>query len=139
MSESGRGKVTHSFVAQLTDTHCHYLAALQKDDGMKNFVTFLDDEFLRDWGIGEDNCGNLTNLSQKGVVQRNGSAIHTVGNAYPLDIVGRYYVTFGEKQYDTVCVMDLTSADSGVVTEQFLDADGRTILWRRFNRYAHGL
>lgn len=134
MSESGGELATRSFVAQLTDTHCRYLAALQEENSVKNLVTFLDDEFLRDWGIGEDNCGNLTNLSQKGVIRRDGSAIHVAENAYPLDIVGRYHITLGEKQYDTVCVMDLTSADSGVITEQFLDREGRTILWRRFNR-----
>ena len=134
MSASGSEMGTHSFIAQLTDTRCRYLAAFQEEDGMKNFVTFLDDEFLRDWGIGEDNCGNLTNLSQKGVIRRDGPVIHAADNAYPLDIVGRYHITLGEKQYDTVCVMDLTSADNGVVTEQFLDRDGRTILWRRFNR-----
>ncbi len=134
MSASGSEMETHSFIAQLTDTRCRYLAAFQEEDGMKNFVTFLDEEFLRDWGIGEDNCGNLTNRSQKGVIRRDGPVIHAADNAYPLDIVGRYHITLGEKQYDTVCVMDLTSADNGVVTEQFLDKDGRTILWRRFNR-----
>lgn len=134
LSETDSGKVVRNFVAQLTDTHCRYLATLQEENGMKNFVTFLDDEFLQNWGIGEDNCGNLTNLTQKRVICRDGATIKTVGNAYPLDIVGRYHITLGGKQYDTVCVMDLTSAKSGVVTEQFLDKNGRTVLWRRFNR-----
>ena len=51
-----------------------------------------------------------------------------------LDIVGRYTVTVGKKHYDTVCVMDVESRSCNMVTEQFLDQNGRTILWRRFNR-----
>lgn len=51
-----------------------------------------------------------------------------------LDIVGCYTVTIGGKSYDTVCVMDIETYDCGVVSEQFLDKNGKTILWRRFNR-----
>jgi hypothetical protein len=43
-------------------------------------------------------------------------------------------VDIGSKSYDTVCVMDIETYDSGVVSEQFLDSNGKTILWRRFNR-----
>ncbi len=50
-----------------------------------------------------------------------------------MDIVGRYIVTIGNKEFDTVCVMDIESYDKGVVTEQYIDQNGRTILWRRFN------
>ncbi|MBQ2798138.1 MAG: hypothetical protein IJF09_01985, partial [Ruminiclostridium sp.] len=32
------------------------------------------------------------------------------------------------------CVMDIETYDGGVVSEQYLDKNGRTILWRRFNR-----
>ena len=31
-------------------------------------------------------------------------------------------------------VMDIETYDCGVVSEQFLDKNGKTILWRRFNR-----
>ena len=40
----------------------------------------------------------------------------------------------GGKTYDTVCVMDCSTYVEGVASEQFLDQNGRTILWRRFNR-----
>ena len=36
------------------------------------------------------------------------------------------------KEYDTVCLMEYY--DDSVLTEQFLDKNGRTILWRRFNK-----
>lgn len=59
--------VSWTFVAQLTDTHCRYLAAMRDDGNIRNYATFLDDdEFIPNWGFGEDNCGNETNLSAKG-------------------------------------------------------------------------
>ena len=41
-----------TFVAQLTDTHCRYLATLRNDGDVRNYITFLDgDEFLQNWGF----------------------------------------------------------------------------------------
>ncbi len=124
-----------TFVAQLTDTHCRYLAVLRQDGDVRNYTTFLDgDEFLPNWGFGEDNCGNETNLSVKGDIQRNGNIVTSTNKDFLLDIVGRYTVTIGGKSYDTVCAMDIETYNGGVVSEQFLDKNGKTILWRRYNR-----
>ena len=135
-SYSDKKDVIHrTFVAQLTDTHCRYLATLRNDGDVRNYITFLDgDEFMPNWGFGEDNCGNETNLSVKGDIHRDGNVVTTEERTFLLDIVGRYTVTIGQKSYDTVCVMDVETYDSGVVSEQFLDKNGRTILWRRYNR-----
>ncbi len=127
--------INRSFVAQLTDTHCRYLATLRNDKDVRNYITFLDgEEFLANWGFGEDNCGNETNLAPKGDIRRTGTVVTGTDKDFLLDIVGRYTVTIGGKRYDTVCVMDIESYDGGVVSEQFLDKNGKTILWRRFNR-----
>ena len=127
--------IDRTFVAQLTDTHCRYLATLRNDGDVRNYITFLDgDEFMLNWGFGEDNCGNETNLSVKGEIQRVGNAVTSVKKDFLLDIVGRYTVTIGGKSYDTICVMDIETYNCGVVSEQFLDKDGKTILWRRYNR-----
>lgn len=124
-----------TFVAQLTDTHCRYLASAYTRGGIRNYVTFLDgDAFLPSWGIGEDNCGNETNLTAKGEIQRSSHSLTTADKPFMLDIVGRFNVTISQKTYDTVCVMYMETGNSETVTEQFLDANGRTILWRRFNR-----
>lgn len=127
--------INRTFVAQLTDTHCRYLATLRNDGDVRNYITFLDgDEFMPNWGFGEDNCGNETNLSVKGDIQRVGNTVTCANKDFLLDIAGRYTVTIGGRSCDTVCVMDIETYDSGVVSEQFLDRNGRTILWRRFNR-----
>ena len=129
-------KVTErTFVAQLTDTHCRYLAMFRDDRGVREYVTFLDgDAFLPNWGFGENNCGNETNLSPKGDIRREGAVVTGADKDFLLDIVGRYAVTIGGKRYDTICVMDIDTYNCGVVSEQFLDRNGRTVLWRRFNR-----
>jgi len=124
-----------TFIAQITDTHCRFLAESHISGGVKKCYTFLDgDEFIPNWGFGENNCGNEVNLSAKGDIIRNGSEITAADKPFLLDVVGRYEVKIGGKSYDTICVMDIETYDGGVVSEQYLDKNGRTILWRRFNR-----
>ena len=127
--------INRTFVAQLTDTHCRYLATLRNDGDVRNYITFLDgDEFFPNWGFGEDNCGNETNLAVKGEIKRIGTTVTSANKDFLLDIVGRYTVTIGGKSYDTVCVMDIETYNCGVVAVLFVDKNGKTILWRRFNR-----
>lgn len=127
--------INRTFVAQLTDTHCRYLAAIRNDGDIRNYITFLDgDEFLPNWGFGENNCGNETNLDIKGDIRRSGTTVTSADKDFLLDIVGRYHVAIAGKNYDTVCVMDIETYNNGVVTEQFLDKNGKTVLWRRYNR-----
>ena len=128
-------KLERRFVAQLTDTHCRYLATMYYDGDTKKYFTFLDGEpFTDNWGFGEDNCGNEVNIAPKGDIVRNGNAVTTADKKFLLDVVGRYTVTIDGKRFDTVCVMDIETYNGGVVSEQFLDREGRTVLWRRFNR-----
>jgi len=127
--------VQRSFVAQLTDTHCRILAETHIQGGIKKVYTFLDgDAFLRNWGFGEDNCGNEINLRPKGDIVRDGNRLTTRDGAKELmDVVGRYTVSIGDKSYDTVCVIMHEAYMGGMASEQFIDQQGRTVLWRRFN------
>ena len=128
-------RVERRFVAQLTDTHSRYLAETHMEDGVRKCYTFLDGEaFLNNWGFGEDNCGNEVNLHPKGLLHREGSCITGTIPREVVDVVGRYRVTIGGKSYDTVCVMDIECFNDAVASEQFVDQNGRTVLWRRFNR-----
>ena len=123
------------FVAQLTETHCRILAESHEEDGIRKLYTFLDgSDFLDSWGFGEDNCGNAVQIAPQGDIQREGSAVTAADKPFLLDVVGRYTVEIGGKRYDTVCVMDIETYNGGVASEQYLDRDGRTVLWRRFNR-----
>ena len=123
------------FVAQLTDTHSRYLAESHVEDGVRKCHTFLDGEaFLNNWGFGPENIGNETNLRRKGLIQRDGTCIRVDRKGETLDVVGRYAVTINGKRYDTVCVMDIELYNEAVVSEQYIDQYGKTVLWRRFNR-----
>jgi len=42
-------------------------------------------------------------------------------------------VTIHGKTYDTICVMDIECYNEGAISEQYIDQNGRTVLWRRFN------
>ncbi len=134
-SAGGQSRVERRFVAQLTDTHCRLLAESHYEDGIKRYYTFLDgDSFLNNWGFGENNCGNEVELIAKGEIVREGSVVTAPAKEFLLDVVGRYNVTINGKTYDTVCMMDCDTYITGAVTEQYLDKNGRTVLWRRFNR-----
>lgn len=133
-------KTERRFVAQLTDTHCRYLAESHVENGVRKLYTFLDgDGFLQNWGFGENNIGNEVNLAPKNLLKRIGNVIEGQTEKETVDIVGRYTVTIGEKTYDTVCVMDIQCFNDGVASEQYIDQNGRTVLWRRFNKnnWAH--
>lgn len=123
------------FIAQLTDTHSRFLAETHIEDGVRMVHTFIDDEeFAENWGYGEDNCGTPIHIKQQNLIARQGNTITGVVRPEVVDIVGRYNVTVNGKVYDTVCVMDLNCFNDPVVSEQYVDKNGRTVLWRRFNR-----
>ncbi len=129
------GYAERVFVAQLTETHCRFLAESHTEKGVKKLHTFLDaDEFLPNWGFGEDNCGNETRIAPKGDIVRTGAVITARDKPFLLDVVGRYTVEIGGRSYDTVCVVDIETYNESVMSEQYLDKNGRTVLWRRFNR-----
>jgi len=128
-------KTERRIAAQLTATHSRFLAESHVEDGVRKCYTFLDgDAFLNNWGFGENNCGNEVNLTPKGLLKREGNIVNGQIPKEVVDIVGRYRVTIGEKTYDTVCVMDIQCFDDCIASEQYIDQNGRTVLWRRFNR-----
>lgn len=132
---SKNNATSRTFVAQLTDTHSRYLSSTRTENGVKKTRTFLDeDEFMQNWGYGENNCGNEVNLTQKGYIKKENNIVTSENKNYIVDIVGRYKVEINGKSFDTVCVMDIETYNTKVVTVQYLDKNGRTILWRRFNK-----
>ena len=131
----GNNTAYRQFVAQLTDTHCRILAQSHTENGVKKYFTFLDgDEFLDNWGFGEDNCGNEINITVKGVITKEGNNFTCRKEKQLMDVVGRYDVEINNKIYDTVCIVDTELYNEGVFAEQYIDKNGRTVLWRRFNQ-----
>lgn len=128
-------KYERRFIAQLTDTHSRFLAETHIEDGVRMVHTFIDDdEFTENWGYGEDNCGTPIQIKHQNLIDRQGNRVTGTVKPEVVDIVGRYNVIINGKTYDTVCVMDLNCFNDTVVSEQYIDKNGRTVLWRRFNR-----
>ena len=123
------------FVAQLADGYVRYLAESHVEDGVRKLYTFLDGEsFLDNWGYGPENRGRATEMFPRGILRRAGDTVTGQQTPDSPDVVGRYKVTIGGRTYDTVCVMDVCCFNDAVVSEDYIDANGRTVLWRRFNR-----
>lgn len=123
------------YAVQLTPTHCRMLAEAYTESGTRHYHTFLDtDSFLPNWGFGADNCGREIHMRPQGIISRQGNVVNYSSNAVGLiDIVGRYRVELGDRSFDTVLAMDIQPENGGVMTESYLDRNGRTVLWRRFN------
>ena len=51
-----------------------------------------------------------------------------------MDVVGRADVELGGKHYDTIYIIDIEPYDTGIFVERYIDKNGRTVLWRRFNK-----
>jgi len=124
----------HIYYAQLTESHCRWLGESYIDkNGAKRLLTFLDgDDFISEWGYGEDNCGNETHIVPREIIRKNGNEVSVSTNKHIIDIVGRHKIKINGNVYDTVCLMEYF--ENGALTEQYLDKNGRTILWRRFNK-----
>ncbi len=120
------------FIAQLTEDYCRWLGNRYCEDGVEHIVTFLDgDEFLNAWGTGENNVGEPVDVKPRGTITQNGKEIFaSKDNA--TDCVGRYSIHLAEKVYDTNLLIGIFG--DGTLTEQYIDQNGRTVLWRRFNR-----
>ena len=123
----------HIYYAQLTESHCRWLGESYIKNGIKHLLTFLDgDDFISEWGYGEDNCGYETHLVPHGTIVRKDNTVSVSTDKHIIDIVGRYNVKINNNVYDTICMMEYFG--DGALTEQYIDNNGKTILWRRFNK-----
>lgn len=126
-------KTDRTLVIQLTETHSRILLESHFVGDVKHTSTFLDEEFLKNWGYGVDNCGKETHIKPKGIISLDGDRI-TCKEKDALDVVGRYEVIVGRKTYDTILVVYIESCNGGLMSQTYLDKNGRTVLWRRFNK-----
>ena len=122
--------------AQLTEEFCRYLGGMSVDgEGVRWVTTFLDEDFVQSYNIGEDNCGFSVERVPQGKIVAQGTGLKTAERGDVSDIVGRFTLEMGGKIYDTVRLIDLQqSGESFMLAEYYLDRNGRTVLWRRFNR-----
>ena len=129
------GQEAWTFIAQEQDGYTRFLSAEHLEDGVRTLTTFLDGEaFMDNWGFGEDNRGTPVHREPLGLIRRTGQTVEAPEAGNVMDLVGRCALTLDGITYDTVCLMDLGMYAEGIVSEQYLNREGRTVLWRRFNR-----
>ncbi len=134
VTDSGAPQEVWTFVGQLKDGYTRFLSAERNEDGVRTLTTFLDgEEFMANWGFGEDNRGNSIHPAARGLIVRDGSD-YTAQREGVLDVVGRCDLTLDGKTTDCIAVMDLSQYAEGVASLQFVNKDGRTLLWQRYNR-----
>lgn len=127
-------KIQH-FAAQITDTHTRLLAEWHDDNGVFRQSTFMDgDSFLDIYGCGENNIGKEIYLRPKNTITKSGSKITILKSDSFYDVVGSYIVTINERSYETVLIVDAESYENGIVTEEYIDKTGKSVLFRRYNR-----
>lgn len=123
-------EVRCAVISQIKGDICRHIAAETYENNETQIRTCLEgDAFFEDWG------GDMPLVIEKrGLINKCGNSItFTDENVYS-DAVGRYTVTMNGKEYDTVLVVNASGYDAGVVTEEYLDLDGNSILFRRFDR-----
>ena len=134
VTNSGAQEEVWTFVGQLKDGYTRFLSAEREEDGARTLTTFLDgEEFMANWGFGENNRGNSIHPNPRGLILRNGSE-YTAQQEGVLDVVGRCDLTLDGKTADCIAIMDLSAYMEGVASLQFVGRDGRTRLWQRYNR-----
>ena len=128
------GREAWTFIAQEKDGYTRFLSAEHTEGGVRTLTTFLDgDAFMDSWGFGEDNRGTPIDLRPQGKIRRSGTAVTAAGDCL-IDIAGCCELTLDGRVHDVICVMDLGVYEQGMISEQYMDRSGRTLLWRRFNR-----
>ena len=69
VEQSGAEEEEWTFVAQLANGYTRFLSAERMENGVRTLTTFLDgDDFMLNWGFGENNCGNPIHISPKGLI-----------------------------------------------------------------------
>lgn len=117
-----------------TETHTAYVAEMTLRRGTLYLGTFLDEEWLQRYGIGENNIGREIHQAPKGIAQWMPDGTIQVTREDCTDIIGRYAVDLGARTFDTVALLELYECGS-MLTLSYIGQDGRMVLFRRYNRY----
>ncbi len=117
-------------VAGIQGDICKTLAAETRETGITNLHTFLEgDAFFEIWGYDRSLL-----IEANGLIHKQKNDITFAEDDILSDAVGRYTITMNKKAYDTVLVVNVSCLDQGVLTEEYIDLEGNSVLFRRFER-----
>ena len=132
VDENGNISDKHSKFMRLTDTHVSYVAEMRIQDNILRFGSFYDDGWLENYQVGDNNIGREIYQKSKGITTLNGDGTLTVTKEECADIIGRYKLEINDRFYDTIAIVEVCE---GIMTILYVDQDGRTVLFRRYNRF----
>ena len=117
-------------IAQTDGRVWRTLASESRGNGITRTHTFLEGEaFTALWG------GDMPAvLKRQGKIDKTGDRVAVADGFEGADAVGRYSVVMNGRTFDTVLAVDVSSFADGIVTEEYLDRDGGSVLFRRFDR-----
>lgn len=124
-------------IAQFSGSYQRILAESYKasDDDARRIVTFLDKGGSKEAWKQNDKIGGIDRRKvAKGSFERVGNQITIKDMSVSEDVVGRYKVCIGEREFTTMCVMEREGCEEGTVwiTEKYVDRRGRTVISREF-------
>lgn len=108
-SEIGCKESTFVLIGQLDGEMIRYLGRVDIVDGKKVISTFKDRAFIKNWGMGENNCGRSIIFND----------------------VEMYNLKIGDAKRPVKKISYLDSENTYV--EVYLDEENRAILWKRFD------
>ena len=133
VEEDEAGKITkHTKFMKLTETHTSYVAEMRIKDNSFYFGSFYDDEWLSRYEVGENNIGREIHQEAKGIAVLNNDGTITVSKEECADIIGSYKIKIGSHTFDTVAILEICA---GIMTILYVDQNGRTVLFSRYNRF----
>lgn len=126
------GLSNRTLFLRMTETHCMYIAEINIRNGTFYFGSFLDDEWLERYEIGENNCGREIFQEAKGIAKIDEDGNLSIKQEEVPDVIGRYTVTIGDRTFDTVA---LATMENALLVIQYVDQTGKTVLFRRYNKF----
>ena len=130
--ESIDGKITKNkwkCYTRQTDDFTQTLAVIAETRGILKVDSFLDESFVERWG---EKSARIWKDEERFTIQ--GNRLESV-DSHKSGGAGYFKVRIGQKPFTCLRVFDTcdVKGDAGVMVEAYLSAEGRTVLFRRYN------
>jgi len=129
--EEGWEPVKWTMYGRLSEMEVQWLATARMVDGERRLSTFLDEEFMADWGGPEPR-----RLEDKGRFVEVEDGVYEQRKVEPGGIgAGMFTISVGDRRFTCLRVLDVPERvdEGGTLVEAYLEKNGRTVLFRRYN------
>ncbi len=129
---SSRGPAEWLMYGRLTGKKVQWVATAQLREGKRILRTFLDEGFAEDWGEAP------RRVEDRGEFRRrpdDSLQWSPAGDPAQVSGAGAFRVAIGDRTFTCLRVFDVGDepSEKGTLVEAYLDSEGRTVLFRRYN------